>query len=285
LKRTFDEVAAKNKVLPINPSFDRAHSNPPPPGGRSFYTFYPGATQLFDATAPGTRNRTHTITAYVDVPSAPANGVLVADGGSSSGYVLYLKDGTKLEGDVKRSIKGWVVTDAKGKVTIIENDKVQSIELKASNRISGRYGDKGHVIVNAYNRKVLLSGEVPTDAAKADAELQASTIENVRAVVNELQVGLPTSLTTRSNDTLITGKVKTSLIDAKDLFAIFLHQRRCKRAEPFPQLDLVIEYLPHVRAARVGEKATGSEGPGPKFHPSVEPADDHAVCDHFCEFR
>jgi osmotically-inducible protein OsmY len=95
----------------------------------------------------------------------------------------------------------------------------QSIELKASNRISGRYGDKGHVVINAYNRKVLLTGEVPTDANKADAELQASTIENVRSVVNELQVGLPSSLTTRSNDTLITGKVKASLIDAKDLFA------------------------------------------------------------------
>jgi arylsulfatase len=93
LKRKFDEVAAKNKVLPINPSFDRAHSNPPPPGGRSLYTFYPGATQLFDATAPGTRNRTHTITAYIDVPSGSVNGVLVADGGSSSGYTLYLKDG------------------------------------------------------------------------------------------------------------------------------------------------------------------------------------------------
>ncbi|WP_420223844.1 BON domain-containing protein [Pigmentiphaga litoralis] len=95
----------------------------------------------------------------------------------------------------------------------------QSIELKSSNRISGRYGDKGHVVINAYNRKVLLTGEVPNDAAKADAELQASTIENVRSVVNELQVGPPSSLTTRSNDTLITGKVKASLIDAKDLFA------------------------------------------------------------------
>ncbi|NYE24382.1 BON domain-containing protein [Pigmentiphaga litoralis] len=95
----------------------------------------------------------------------------------------------------------------------------QSIELKSSNRISGRYGDKGHVVINAYNRKVLLTGEVPNDAAKADAELQASTIENVRSVINELQVGPPSSLTTRSNDTLITGKVKASLIDAKDLFA------------------------------------------------------------------
>jgi osmotically-inducible protein OsmY len=95
----------------------------------------------------------------------------------------------------------------------------QSIELKGMNRLSGRYGDKGHISINSYNRKVLLTGEVPTDAAKADAEEQAKGIENVRAVVNELQVGLPTSLATRSNDTFITGKVKASLIDAKDVFA------------------------------------------------------------------
>ncbi|HEY7284859.1 MAG TPA: arylsulfatase [Vicinamibacterales bacterium] len=93
LKKEFDEAAIKNKVLPINPSFDRAHTNPPPPGGRAFYTFYPGTVQLFDAMAPGTRNRTHTITAYVDIPAGGANGVLVADGGTSSGYVLYLEDG------------------------------------------------------------------------------------------------------------------------------------------------------------------------------------------------
>jgi arylsulfatase len=93
LKKEFNEAATKNKVLPINPSFDRVHPNPPPPGGRAFYTFYPGTVQLFDATAPATRNRTHTITAYVDIPAGGADGVLVADGGTSSGYVLYLKDG------------------------------------------------------------------------------------------------------------------------------------------------------------------------------------------------
>lgn len=51
--------------------------------------------------------------------------------------VLYLTDGTKLEGDVKRSIKGWVVTDERGKVTIVENDKVQSIELKSTSPTTG----------------------------------------------------------------------------------------------------------------------------------------------------
>lgn len=94
LQREFDEVAARNKVLPINPDFaSRAHPNPPPPGGRSFYTFYAGTTHLFDATAPGTRNRTHRFTIDLDVPAGGADGVLVADGGLSSGYTIYVKDG------------------------------------------------------------------------------------------------------------------------------------------------------------------------------------------------
>ncbi|GAA0510721.1 BON domain-containing protein [Pigmentiphaga sp. GD03639] len=95
----------------------------------------------------------------------------------------------------------------------------KNIELKASSRLSGRYGDKGHINANAYNRKLLLTGEVPDEAAKRDAEEQARGVENVRAIVNELQIGIPTSLATRSNDVFIEGKIKASLVDAKDLFA------------------------------------------------------------------
>ena len=94
LIRMFDEEAAANKVLPINPDFaTRVHPNPPPPGGRAFYTFYPGTTHLFDATAPATRNRSHSFTIDIDVPTEGADGVLVADGGLSSGYAIYVKDG------------------------------------------------------------------------------------------------------------------------------------------------------------------------------------------------
>lgn len=93
LQTLFDEEAAKNKVLPLDARVaERQHPNPPPPGGRSFYTFYPGTTHLYDAAAPGTRNRTHTFTAYVDVPAAGAEGVIVAEGGMASGYALYVKD-------------------------------------------------------------------------------------------------------------------------------------------------------------------------------------------------
>jgi arylsulfatase len=94
LKSLFNAEGERNKVFPIDPRVSgRQHPNPPPPGGREFYTFYPGATHLYDALAPGTRNRTHTFTAYVDIPAGGAHGVLVAEGGASSGYSLYIKNG------------------------------------------------------------------------------------------------------------------------------------------------------------------------------------------------
>jgi arylsulfatase A-like enzyme len=94
LKLLFEQEAAKNQVYPIDSRVSgRQHPNPPPPGGRAFYTFYPGVTHLYDALAPATRNRTHTFTAYAEIPAAGAAGVLVAEGGIASGYSLYIKDG------------------------------------------------------------------------------------------------------------------------------------------------------------------------------------------------
>lgn len=94
LQDIFKVEAQQNKVFPIDPRVSgRQHPNPPPPGGRDFYTFYAGAKLLYDALAPGTRNRTHTFTAYVDIPAGGSDGVLVAEGGVSSGYSLYIKEG------------------------------------------------------------------------------------------------------------------------------------------------------------------------------------------------
>ena len=94
LQAVFDEEARQNKVFPIDPRVGAArdHGNAPPPGGREFHTFYPGATHLYGANAPGTRNRTHTFTAYVDMPASGGDGVLVAEGGAGAGYTLYVKD-------------------------------------------------------------------------------------------------------------------------------------------------------------------------------------------------
>jgi osmotically-inducible protein OsmY len=93
----------------------------------------------------------------------------------------------------------------------------QSIEVKASNRVQEIAGDRSHVNVTSFNRTVLITGEAATEADKAAIEQAVQRVENVRSTVNELAVTIPSSLSTRSNDSLLTGKVKATFIDAKDL--------------------------------------------------------------------
>ncbi len=95
----------------------------------------------------------------------------------------------------------------------------EGIELRAASRVRESLGDRAHVNVTSYNRQVLITGEVPNDAARQQVEQIVSRVENVRSVVNELAVLGNATLTQRSNDVLITGKVRASLVDAKDLFA------------------------------------------------------------------
>ena len=93
----------------------------------------------------------------------------------------------------------------------------EGIELRSANRIKDTVGDKAHVNVTSYNRQVLLTGEAPTAQDRERIEAAVKGVDNVRGVVNELAVMPNSSLTQRSNDTLITGKVKASFVDAKDI--------------------------------------------------------------------
>jgi osmotically-inducible protein OsmY len=91
----------------------------------------------------------------------------------------------------------------------------QGIERSASNRIGDGVKGNIHVNVTSYNRAVLLTGEVPDAAAKDQAERITKAVENVRVVYNELAVGAITPLSSRSNDTIITSKVKSRFVDAQ----------------------------------------------------------------------
>jgi osmotically-inducible protein OsmY len=90
----------------------------------------------------------------------------------------------------------------------------RGIELRAGNRIDDRYGERVHVNVTSYNRYALLTGEVPDDAARADVETVVRGVPNVLGVTNDLQVAGKSSTTSRSNDALITSKVKARFADA-----------------------------------------------------------------------
>ena len=95
----------------------------------------------------------------------------------------------------------------------------QGIELKAASRLRESVGDSGHVSATCYNRVVLLTGEVPTEADRATVEQTVGKVENVQSVVNEVAVMGNSSLGSRSNDLLLKGKIKATLVDARDIFS------------------------------------------------------------------
>lgn len=89
MQALFDEEARRNQVYPLDPRFG---GRQPRPTGTHF-RYYGRTGHLYLSMTPQYENRSHTITAYVDVPKGGANGVLMADGGIGGGFSLYLKDG------------------------------------------------------------------------------------------------------------------------------------------------------------------------------------------------
>ncbi|MEJ7686727.1 MAG: BON domain-containing protein [Variovorax sp.] len=111
---------------------------------------------------------------------------------------------------------GLVATDRRSSGAQLDD---QGIELRAAARVRDIANDQMYVTVTSFNRQVLLTGTVGTDADRRRAEEVVRRVDNVRSVVNELAVGPSSSFQQRSNDTFISGKVKASLLDAKDIFA------------------------------------------------------------------
>jgi len=90
----------------------------------------------------------------------------------------------------------------------------EGIELRATNRVSERFGDKVHVNIISYNRSVLVIGEVPDAKTRSEIEKIVAGTPNVRGVTNDLQVAGGSSLSSRASDATITGKVKARFLDA-----------------------------------------------------------------------
>lgn len=123
-----------------------------------------------------------------------------------------------LQGCIEAAIIGGAsvaVATAEDRRTSATQLEDRGIQLRAANRIDDRYGDRAHVDVTVFNRYVLLTGEVPDEATRQQAQALAAGVPNVRGVTNELQVAGLSSTTSRSNDALITSAVKTRLVDAE----------------------------------------------------------------------
>jgi osmotically-inducible protein OsmY len=109
-----------------------------------------------------------------------------------------------------------VASDRRTSGTQLEDE---SIEVKAGNRVREQLGDKVHVNINSYNRLVLITGETNTEEDRQALTRIVAGVENVNSVLNETAVTFHSSLTSRSNDLLIAGKVKATYVDAPELLS------------------------------------------------------------------
>lgn len=109
-----------------------------------------------------------------------------------------------------------VTSDQRTTGTVIED---QVIETKAADFFGADAGlsQQSNLHATSYNQIVLLTGQAPTDELRKRAVEYVSRIAKVRHVYNEIEIASPLPLANRSNDTLLTTKVKTKLFTIKDL--------------------------------------------------------------------
>jgi len=98
LQALFMSEAAKNHALPIDDrGIERVNAalagRPDLMGSRTSLTVYEGMTGMTENVFLNTKNRSHSITAEVEIPEGGANGVIIAQAGRFGGWSLYLKDG------------------------------------------------------------------------------------------------------------------------------------------------------------------------------------------------
>lgn len=95
----------------------------------------------------------------------------------------------------------------------------ETTEWKANQRVPEQYKNQAHANFTVFNRRVLITGEVPNEEVKSTIESEVRKLEGVREVYNELGIGAATPLGSRSNDSFITSKVKARLVDTNQLSA------------------------------------------------------------------
>jgi osmotically-inducible protein OsmY len=98
----------------------------------------------------------------------------------------------------------------------------QTIEIKVTTTAGGRWGNEVHLNVTSYNGIVLLTGEAPSTLVQDEITKIAQTTDRVRTVQNEMVIGPVTDLGARTNDTYITSKVKTRLLEDEKLKALYI---------------------------------------------------------------
>lgn len=89
----------------------------------------------------------------------------------------------------------------------------EGLEWRTRDAVQKRFGSTVNISVTSFNRNILLTGEVPDETIRSEAGRIAEGGPNVRGVINELTLGAPSTMGARSNDTLITSRVRARFVE------------------------------------------------------------------------
>jgi arylsulfatase len=157
LQADFLTEAKKYQVLPLDDRFiERADPSLRPSliEGRTHFLYYSGAGHIPEDSAAPTKNRSHTITATVDVPkTGSSDGVIVANGGVSAGYTLFIKNG-------RPTYEYNWFTQARYKIKSSDSVKPGQNVIKVDFQYDGGGAGKGGLVTLYLNDKKVGEGHV-----------------------------------------------------------------------------------------------------------------------------
>lgn len=94
----------------------------------------------------------------------------------------------------------------------------KTIQVRVANELSDALkGSDIHINVNSYERRVLLTGEVASEAVKAQAGSVAARSKDVRLVNNELIVAPPSTFGERTEDNTLGTRVRAAFVNTREI--------------------------------------------------------------------
>lgn len=108
-----------------------------------------------------------------------------------------------------------VAQDRRTTGTIVDDKGIEFKAMQAVHR-NLEHDEKSRVSVVSYNNRVLLLGQAPNEQVKSKIEETVKRVAKVKQIHNEMTVGKPAPLISRTSDSYITTKIKSAMVFNKD---------------------------------------------------------------------
>ncbi len=182
-----------------------------------------------------------------------------------------------------------VATDRRSTGAQLDDKTIQS---RVANELSTALrGNDVHINVNSFERRVLLTGEVPNDTIKTQAGEIAARSKDVRLVNNELVVARPSTFGERTDDNTLGARVRAAFVNTREIAfnsvdivterkIIYLMGAVTQKeadvaahvASRVPGVQQVVKLFDIESAAEVNQRRIGAASPPPPAPPVATPA-------------